>query len=129
MQVKSPLVMPRRFAIQLLHEAQIAAAQGFLAAIAAKTLPDAYFIAEPGTDVAALLAAADTRFGAQSRQLWAIYLHRPGQPTAPTAADFSLRPHTLRLTSSLATKGVLQLRAWAIDTAGRVSERELQIED
>lgn len=129
MPVNAPLRLPRRFAIQLLHEAQIAGAQGFLAAVAAKTLPDAYFIAEPGTDVAALLVAADARFGAQARRLWAIYLHRPGQSAAPAAADFSLRPDTLRLTASLATKGVLQLRAWAIDDHGRVSERELQIED
>ena len=123
MQVHPPLVMPRRFAIQLLHEAQIAGVQGFLAAVAAKTLPDAYFIAEPGVDVAALLAAADTRFHAQSRQLWA------GQATAPSVDDFRLRAELLRLTASLATKGVLQLRAWAIDASGRVSERELQIDD
>jgi len=129
MQVAAPLIMPRRFAIQLLHEAQIAGSQGFLAAVAARTLPDAYFIADPGSDVAALLGAAETRFSAQSRQLWAIYLHRPGQPTAPTPDDFSLRPQTLRLTASLATKGVLQLRAWTLDAAGRVAERALQIDD
>ena len=33
-----------------------------------------------------------------------------------------------RLTSWLATKGVLQLRAWVLD-GGRVVERELQLSD
>ncbi len=124
-----PLVMPRRFAIQLLHEAQIAGSEGFLAAVAAGVLPDAYFIAAPGSTLESLLGEADVRFTAPTRALWAIYLHRPGQPTAPTPADFALRPQTLRLTASLATKGVLQLRAWVLDEQGRVQERTLQIDD
>jgi len=125
----APLIMPRRFAIQLLHEAQLAGAQEFIAVVAAKTLPDAYFIAEPATDLAALLIAADARFSAQSRQLWAIYQHRPDQSPIPSPADFDLRPKVLRLSASLATKGVLQLRAWKIDANGRVIEHELQIDD
>jgi hypothetical protein len=125
----APLMMPRRFAIQLLHEAQLAGAHGFLAAVAAKNLPDTYFVAEPTIDLAALLIAADARFRAQSRQLWAIYQHRPDQPAMPTAADFDSRPEVLRLSASLATKGVLQLRAWAIDANGCVIERELQLDD
>lgn len=125
----APLMMPRRFAIQLLHEAQLAGAQGFIAAVAAKTLPEAYFIAERAIELADLLITADARFSAQSRQLWAIYQHRPDQSPIPNTADFDLRPEVLRLSASLATKGVLQLRAWTIDADGRVIERELQIDD
>jgi hypothetical protein len=121
--VKTPLQMPRRFAIHLLHQAQLAGEQPFVGLVGAGAEPDLFLpLAQAGLQQG--LASLEQR----RRSLWAVYLHRPGQPTAPTAADFAEQPQALRLTSSLATKGVLQLRAW-IQDGGRVLERELHIAD
>lgn len=122
----APLVMPRRFAIRLLHEAQTADSRGFIAAVGARQAPDLYLIDANGDELAAFLELAQSRFAAQSRALWALYLHRPGLPTAPDTADFAIRPELPRLSASLATKGVLQLRAWILER-DRVIERELQL--
>ncbi len=116
--------MPRRFAIRLLHEAQLAGEHAFTGVVGAGREPDLY-VPLLGS---ATLEDAMTHLRERQRTLWAVYLHRPGQPTAPGAADFSEQPQALRLTSSLATKGVLQLRAWTL-RAGRVEESELQLRD
>lgn len=121
---EAPLAMPRRFAIRLLHEAQLAGEHPFTGIVGSGGEPDLYLpLVEP-----AGLGDGIAHLRQRQRAPWAIYLHRPGQPTAPTAADFSEQPQLLRLTSSLATKGVLQLRAWAC-AAGQVRERELHISD
>jgi hypothetical protein len=122
--MSQPLSMPRRFAIRLLHQAQIAGDAPFTGVVGATAEPDLYVPVADGID---LRVALET-LGKRERALWAIYLHRPGQPTAPAAADFAEQPQALRLTSSLATKGVLQLHAWACED-GRVRERELRIHD
>ena len=121
---ETPLTMPRRFAIRLLHEAQLAGEHPFVGVVGAGTEPDLYVpLVGPAT-----LDDGVAHLDERQRALWAVYLHRPGQPTAPTVEDFSARPQTLRLTSSLATKGVLQLRAWAC-ADGKVRERELHLKD
>ena len=121
----APLSMPRRFAIHLLHQAQLAGEQPFTGLVGAGTGPDPdLFLPLEQADLAQGLA----RLRERQRSLWAVYLHRPGQPTAPTPADFAEQPQALRLTASLATKGVLQLRAWVQD-GGQVRERELHIAD
>lgn len=120
----APLLMPRRFAIRLLHEAQLAGEHPFTGLVGVGREPDLYVpLVGP-----ARLEDGLVHLRERQRALWAVYLHRPGQPTAPTAADFAEQPQALRLTSSLATKGVLQLRAWA-QADGRVRERELHIQD
>ena len=121
---ETPLAMPRRFAIRLLHEAQLAGEHPFLGVVGAVAEPDLYVpLVGPAT-----LEDGLAHLRERQRALWAVYLHRPGQPTAPTAEDFAEQPHTLRLTSSLATKGVLQLRAWTC-AGGRVREQELHLSD
>jgi hypothetical protein len=120
---EAPLQMPRRFAIHLLHQAQLAGEQPFTGVVGSGTEPDVYLPLEGRA-----LPQALELLGQRRRGLWAIYLHRPGQPTAPNAGDFAEQPQVLRLTSSLATKGVLQLHAWAFED-GQVRERELRIED
>lgn len=117
------LSMPRRFAIHLLHQAQLAGEQAFTGLVGAGTEPDLFLPLEQGN-----LAHGLMQLNERKRSLWAIYLHRPGQPTAPTPEDFAEQPQALRLTASLATKGVLQLRAWVQDS-GKVLERELHIAD
>ena len=121
---EAPLTMPRRFAIRLLHEAQLAGEHPFVGVVGAGGEPDLYApLVGPAT-----LADGIAHLRERQRALWAVYLHRPGQPTAPSAEDFAEQPQSLRLTSSLATKGVLQLRAWAC-AEGRVRERELHLSD
>jgi hypothetical protein len=120
------LQMPRRFAIRLLHEAQQAGEQPFTGVVGAgQADPEpSLFVRLNGGGLGEALAQLQAR----QRQLWAVYLHRPGQPAAPTPEDFSEQPQALRLTASLATKGVLQLRAWTLEQ-GRVRECELHIAD
>ncbi|MDB5974375.1 MAG: hypothetical protein JWR07_1135 [Nevskia sp.] len=121
---ETPLTMPRRFAIRLLHEAQLAGEHPFIGVVGAGAEPDLYVpLVGPAT-----LNDGVAHLDERQRALWAIYLHRPGQPTAPAPEDFAERPQTLRLTSSLATKGVLQLRAWTC-TEGKVRERELHLSE
>ncbi|MDR3416459.1 MAG: hypothetical protein P4L83_09765 [Nevskia sp.] len=120
---EAPLQMPRRFAIRLLHEAQLAGEQPFVGVVGASAEPDTFLpMARPSLGEAAALLQD------RQRSLWAVYLHRPGSPAMPTPEDFASQPQVLRLTASLATKGVLQLRAWTLHD-GRVVERELQIRD
>ena len=122
--MSQPLSMPRRFAIRLLHEAQLAGEHPFTGMVGAAAEPDLYVpLVGPASLEDGLVHLRD-----RQRALWAVYLHRPGQPTAPSATDFAEQPEVLRLTSSLATKGVLQLHAWACED-GRVRERELRIHD
>jgi hypothetical protein len=118
------LPLSRRFAIRLLHEAQVAGQQGFVAAIGAAAEPDVFLRLEPGDTP----ESAARRLQDCGRRLWALYLHRPEAPAQPDLADFAQRPELLRLTASLATKGVLQLRAWG-KTGEDVIERELHIHD
>ena len=115
--------MQRRLAIRLLHEAQLAGERPFTAVVGARKEPDSMLVLEDGG-----LAAGVAQLAENGRSLWAVYLHRPGRPTQPTAADFADQPQALRLTASLATKGVLQLRAWTCEN-GKVREREMDIKD
>ena len=123
----TPLSMPRRLAIRLLHEAQIATEpfQGLVSAAAAPDAePDAWHPVTNASGIAAFAAALE----GQGQRAWALYRFRPSLPTAPVVEDFATQPELLRLTASLATKGVLQLRAWQCRD-GRVAERELVVHD
>ncbi len=117
----APMQLPRRLAIRLLHVAQRAGERPFDAVVtrpARSVLPDQM----------AMLEAADAEPNAAGAVTWAIYLFRPGRAEAPAPQDFTALPQTLRLTASLATKGVLQLHAWrCID--GVVREVPLRIAD
>lgn len=120
------LTLPRRLAIRLLHEAQVATEPfaGLVVATSADAEPDRWRPAAAASAIPAL--AAET--AAAGLVPWALYRYEPGLPTAPVAADFSGLPELRRLTASLATKGVLQLRAWEL-VEGQVIERVLQVRD
>ncbi len=122
-----PLSMPRRLAILLLHEAQIAEQPlfGLVAApIAEGCEPDAWM---PLPDLRSVEELA-VKLQAAGKRSWAFYFYRPSQQAMPAGEDFIEHPELLRLTASLAIKGVLQLRAWHCRD-GRVLERELNIHD
>ncbi len=121
-----PILIPRRFAIRLLHEAQIASAP-FLSAVvadaAAASHPSGWLPVPEGRAIAELQAELQQH----GKRLWALYRHRPELPNPPLAEDFADHPELLRLTASLAIKGVLQLRGWWwLD--GAIVEQELDVE-
>ena len=125
--IEAPLLMPRRLAILLLHEAQIATGP-FVGLVSAPNTdgaePDGWLPIGGMTDIQTLPA----QWQAADKRVWAIYIHRPAMPAMPAIEDFSVQPALRRLTASLAIKGVLQLRAWQC-LQGRVVECELHIHD
>lgn len=121
-----PLLIPRRFAIRLLHEAQLAT-EPFLSAVVADeaegSAPNGWIPINEGASVAGMQAM----LGQHGKRIWALYRHRPELPNPPLADDFRDHPDLLRLTASLAIKGVLQLRGWWwLD--GAIVEQELDVE-
>lgn len=110
----APLVIARRLAIQLLHEAQIAAPlaiHGFVGAVEGSPCS---FAAEAG------------ELARRGEAQWAEVFSNPLAPAIPDAAQ--LRDGALTLMISLTTKGVLQMRAWSLQ-GGQSVEFGLQIQD
>lgn len=107
------LVMARRLAIQMLHEAQIAQPQSIAGVVTARN-------GEP----IAFHAGNDAVPAGQS--LWARCWSHPLAPAVPTAAE--LAAGGLHLVISLNTKGVLEMRAWELQ-GGQPHEREIKIKD
>lgn len=91
----TPIVITRRLAIQLLHEAQVAAPQAIDGVV---TLSNG----APGRYL--------SRERAEGQAFWARVFSNPSAPAVPTAAQLSELQLTLMI--SLDTKGVLELRAW-----------------
>ncbi|MES2682625.1 MAG: hypothetical protein V4650_03830 [Pseudomonadota bacterium] len=107
----SPLVISRRLAIQLLHEAQVAAPaaiDGIVTALGS----------EPGR----YLPAAQ----ALGQAVWARVFSNPSAAAVPAATE--LFEGVLTLMISLNTKGVLELRAW-VQQGGAALERPVSITD
>lgn len=95
------LLIARRLAIQLMHEAQVAAPapiHGFIGA-AADGNP-ASFAREPG------------QLAARGETIWAEVFSNPTAPAIPDSSQLSEDGLTLMI--SLTTKGVLQMRAWTL---------------
>lgn len=107
----SPLVITRRLAIQLLHEAQVAAPKAIDGAV---TLVDG----EPSRYLPIERAAG--------QPVWARVFSNPSAPAIPTAQELSAEVQTLMI--SLDTKGVLELRAW-VQQNGTPLERAVSIRD
>ena len=107
----SPLIISRRLAIQLLHEAQVAAPaaiEGIVTALGS----------EPGRYLPTAQAAGQA--------VWARVFSNPAAAAVPTTEQ--LQPDTLTLMISLNTKGVLELRAW-VQQNGAPLERAVSITD
>ena len=122
----TPILIPRRFAIRLLHEAQIAT-EPFLSLVVAddgeSSVPNGWMPLAAGASI----TDAQTLLATHGKRIWALYRHRPELPNPPLAEDFADHPEYLRLTASLAIKGVLQLRGWwSLD--GAIVEQELDVE-
>lgn len=122
----TPILIPRRFAIRLLHEAQIAT-EPFLSLVVADeaegSVPNGWLPLADGASI----AEAKVMLAGHGKRIWSLYRHRPELPNPPLAEDFVDHPELLRLTASLAIKGVLQLRGWwSLD--GAIVEQELDVE-
>jgi hypothetical protein len=104
------LVMPRRLAIRILHEAQIAQPESITGWVRGKAHPMSYH-------------AGEAPAGAE---LWARLWSNPLAPAVPEAAQ--LGTGGLHLVISLNIKGVLEMRAWQLQ-AGAAQEQVLTIED
>ena len=109
---ESILVIPRRLAIQILHEAQIAQPQSITGVVTAQS----------GEPIAFHL---DHNIPAD-QVLWARCWSNPLAPAVPTAEE--LAAGGLHLVISLNTKGVLEMRAWELQL-GQPHEREIKIKD
>lgn len=107
----TPIVIARRLAIQLLHEAQVAAPQAIDGVV---TLSNG----EPGRYL--------PRERAEGQALWARVFSNPTAPAVPAAAQ--LAENQLTLMISLDTKGVLELRAWQ-QHEGLPQERAVSVRD
>lgn len=120
------ILIPRRFAIRLLHEAQIATTP-FLSAVVADEVPGSAPNGWMPINEGSAIADMQAQLAQHGKRVWALYRHRPELPNPPLAEDFVDHPELLRLTASLAIKGVLQLRGWwSID--GAIVEQELDVE-
>jgi hypothetical protein len=106
------LMMSRRLAIQMLHEAQIAQPDSITGVVVARNAQPVSF--HQGKQVSA------------DQTLWARCWSNPLAPAIPTAEE--LAAGGLHLVISLNTKGVLEMRAWELK-AGQPHEREIKIKD
>lgn len=107
----SSLVIARRLAISLLHEAQVAA-------------PEAI------EGVVTLVGGAPSRYlplaRVEGQAIWARVFSNPQAAAVPSAQQLSAEEMTLMI--SLNTKGVLELRAW-VQQYGAPVERAVSICD
>lgn len=104
------LVMPRRLAIRILHEAQIAQPESITGWVRGEAQPLSYHAGEPPAGAA----------------LWARLWSNPLAPAVPEVSQ--LAAGGLHLVISLNIKGVLEMRAWQLQ-AGAPHEQVLTVED
>jgi hypothetical protein len=110
---ESSLIIPRRLAIQILHEAQIAQPASIRGVVCARAdEPSAFRQNE---------AQAHT-----GESLWAVLWSHPTSAAVPTVDQLSAEQ--LSLVVSLNTKGVLEMRAWRLRD-GAPQEQVLKIRE
>lgn len=110
---EAPLIIPRRLAIQILHEAQIAAPASIRGVVCTRGVePSAFRVND-----------AVPRDG---ETLWAQLWSHPQAAAVPTADQ--LTPGQLSLVVSLNIKGVLEMRAWRLRD-GAPQEQVLKIRE
>ncbi len=107
----SALVIARRLAIQLLHEAQVAAPLAIDGVVTAVDGAPGRYLPRERADAAAV---------------WARVYSNPTAPAVPTAEQLPASGLTLMI--SLDIKGVLELRAW-VQQNGAPLERAVSIHD
>lgn len=134
------VVLPRRVAIQLMHEAQIRPDEEACGLIA-KDPASGSCVVYPVPNVAAdrahafemepqRLVAVHRAMRERGQMLWAVYHSHPQGDATPSAADLreSGHPEVVQIIVSLDIRGVLQLRAWRF-TADGPREQRLTVRD
>ncbi len=110
--VADVLTLPRRLAIQILHEAQVAQPASIRGVVLARDGEPRAFRSDGAAD------------GGQ--EIWARLWSYPDRSAEPGADE--LDAGCLNLVVSLNTKGVLEMRAWRLDD-GRPVEQVLKVRD
>jgi len=113
MTADADLVMPRRLAIQILHEAQIAQPESIRGVVGTR-----------GAEPSSFVCAPEAALAERGEALWARLWSNPNAPAVPTADQ--LAGGGLYLVVSLDIKGVLEMRAWEL-RAGAPFERVLKV--
>jgi hypothetical protein len=120
------LVIPRKLAVRLLHEAQISPDAPVEGLVGAKKNEACSCYALSGAVTRAELLQ---KVQAQAETPWAWYRSNPQQPAAPIEGDkFVATDRAYSLIISLDTKGVLEMRCWDW-SSGQPVEREITIKD
>ena len=120
------LVIPRKLAVRLLHEAQLspdAPVEGLVGARKGEAC-SCYPLSGAVTRAELL-----QKVQANSETPWAWYRSNPQQPPAPIDTDkFVAADRAFSLIISLDTKGVLEMRCWDW-ASGAPVEREITVKD
>ncbi|HZP11070.1 MAG TPA: hypothetical protein VFB36_01475 [Nevskiaceae bacterium] len=120
------LVIPRKLAVRLLHEAQLspeAPVEGLVGARKGEACA-CYPLAGEVTRAELL-----QKVQANGETPWAWYRSNPQQPAAPVDTDkFVAADSAFSLIISLNTKGVLEMRCWDWGSGAPV-EREITVKD
>lgn len=116
MNTEADLVMPRKLAICILHEAQVAQPLSIVGLVGAQSEEPCSFV----------LGEDEAMLSAQQQSLWARLWSNPTAPAVPSADQIA--GGGLYLVVSLNTKGVLEMRAWELRDAAPF-ERVLKIRD
>ena len=122
---EAPLIIARRLAIRLLHEAQISPdlpVQGLVGARDSE--PESVY---PLAD-AVKRNELEQQLQARGEKLWACYRSNPQAPALTEDADRLIAGSAYSLIISLDTKGVLEMRCWQWRDLQPV-ERILKIKD
>ena len=114
------LLLPRPLVNQLLHAAQLHPLQTHWGIIAAHdgNPGDCHSLGQGIRPTKQAIRAMLDSLAENREKLWAVYRSDPDAAAAPTAAELALFGTPLFLTVSLATKGVLQLKGWRLDSPG-----------
>lgn len=133
------LVLPRKVAVRIMGDAQVAQPRRIGGVVAADTSGPAVFLpirnasGQPETSIHHSgddISLAKNGVEGRGMTLWAYVTSHPTTEAVPTVREFmdSPFPHQLQLVVSLSTKGVLEIRAWERFDA-QVKERVLKIRD
>lgn len=118
--------MPRSLALRLLAAAQAEPGREVCGLVAARDGRPCRYLPIPNVAPAPersfemdprALADAQRALRARGETLWAVFHSHPSAPAQPSPADLARigEPDALLLIASLASRGVLQLRAWRRD--------------
>ena len=120
------LVIPRKLAVRLLHEAQLSPEAPVEGLVGGKNNEACSCYPLRGDVTRAELLQ---KVQANSEKPWAWYRSNPQQPAAPVETDkFVAADQAYSLIISLNTKGVLEMRCWDWGSGAPI-EREITIKD